>query len=158
MSIEKSEVRKDVANEETKLASSVHLHHPEIDTSEVDERKLMRKIDWHVVPWLGVLYLLNFLDRGNVANAKVSLGARCFIFKKSLTSVYWQLYNLEKDLHISDTQYAIALTVFFFPYALLEVRRARTQLSHNVDCLFVICSPRVMHYFVSHGLPYGFLH
>ena len=25
------------------------------------------------------------------------------------------------DLHISDKQYLIALTVFFFPYSLLEV-------------------------------------
>lgn len=37
----------------------------------VDERKLLRKIDWHVVPWLALLYLLNFLDRGNIGNARV---------------------------------------------------------------------------------------
>ena len=29
---------------------------------------------------------------------------------------------MEKDLHISDQQYLIALTLFFFPYALFEVR------------------------------------
>lgn len=45
----------------------------DVDTSSVDERKLMRKIDWHVVPWLAVLYLLNFLDRGNIGNAKVRI-------------------------------------------------------------------------------------
>ena len=28
---------------------------------------------------------------------------------------------MEKDLHISDQQYLIALTLFFFPYALFEV-------------------------------------
>ena len=39
---------------------------------DIDERKLMRKIDWHVVPWLALLYLLNFLDRGNIGNARVS--------------------------------------------------------------------------------------
>ena len=38
----------------------------------VDERRLMRRIDWHVVPWLALLYLLNFLDRGNIGNARVS--------------------------------------------------------------------------------------
>ena len=37
----------------------------------INERKLMRKIDWHVVPWLALLYLLNFLDRGNIGNARV---------------------------------------------------------------------------------------
>ena len=37
----------------------------------IDKRKLLRKIDWHVVPWLALLYLLNFLDRGNIGNARV---------------------------------------------------------------------------------------
>ena len=29
---------------------------------------------------------------------------------------------MEKDLGITDKQYLMALTAFFFPYALLEVR------------------------------------
>lgn len=32
-----------------------------------------------------------------------------------------QLYHLEDDIHINDTQYLLALTVFFFPYSLFEV-------------------------------------
>ena len=32
-----------------------------------------------------------------------------------------QLYNMTEDLHITDKQYLIALTVFFFPYSLFEV-------------------------------------
>ncbi len=48
------------------------VYRPEVDTSGIDEKKLMRRIDWHVVPWLALLYLLNFLDRGNIGNAKVS--------------------------------------------------------------------------------------
>ncbi|KXN83912.1 hypothetical protein AN958_00992 [Leucoagaricus sp. SymC.cos] len=78
------------------------IYRPEVDTSGVDEKKLMRRVDWHVIPWLSLLYLLNFLDRGSIGNAK--------------------LYNLEKDLGIDDNQYLIALTLFFFPYALFEVR------------------------------------
>lgn len=35
------------------------LYRPEIDVSSVNERQLMRRIDWHVIPWLAVLYLLN---------------------------------------------------------------------------------------------------
>jgi hypothetical protein len=34
----------------------------------------------------------------------------------------FQLYHMETDLGITDKQYLIALTAFFFPYALLEVR------------------------------------
>lgn len=38
-----------------------------------------------------------------------------------LEYVAGQLYNLEKDINITDKQFLIALTVFFFPYALFEV-------------------------------------
>ena len=32
-----------------------------------------------------------------------------------------KLYGLEDDLHISDDQYLLCLTLFFIPYSLLEV-------------------------------------
>ncbi|THH33543.1 hypothetical protein EUX98_g636 [Antrodiella citrinella] len=106
MSIEKKSSQESVV-QDTKLVSvrsreqlDDTVYHPEVDISSVDERKLLRKIDWHVVPWLAVLYLLNFLDRGNIGNAR--------------------LYNMQTDLHLTDKQYLIALTVFFFPYALFE--------------------------------------
>jgi len=28
----------------------------------IDEKKLMRKVDWHLIPWLCLLYLASFLD------------------------------------------------------------------------------------------------
>jgi hypothetical protein len=58
---------------ESHVDPSMPVHRPDVDTSRVDERKLMRKIDIRIVPWLAVLYLLNFLDRGSIGNAKVSL-------------------------------------------------------------------------------------
>ncbi|EIN14101.1 MFS general substrate transporter [Punctularia strigosozonata HHB-11173 SS5] len=82
------------------LPEASELYCPDVDTSHVDERRLLRKIDVRVIPCLAVLYLLNFLDRGAIGNAK--------------------LYHMEQDLHITDRQYLIALTVFFFPYALFE--------------------------------------
>jgi hypothetical protein len=35
------------------------------------ERKLITKIDLHVIPFLCIMYLLAFLDRVNIANANV---------------------------------------------------------------------------------------
>ena len=69
--------------------------------ADVDEKKLMRKVDFRLIPWLCVLYLLSFLDRSAIGNAR--------------------LYGLEKELKLTSDQYNIALTVFFFPYALFEV-------------------------------------
>ena len=31
----------------------------------VDERRLLRKLDWHLIPGLTILLLLSFLDRSN---------------------------------------------------------------------------------------------
>ncbi|KFY40781.1 hypothetical protein V495_05278 [Pseudogymnoascus sp. VKM F-4514 (FW-929)] len=64
-------------------------------------RKLTRKCDLHVVPPLFVLFLLAFLDRTNIGNAKIQ--------------------GLEDGLNLSGPQYNIALFVFFIPYILFEV-------------------------------------
>lgn len=52
------------------------VYNAHIDVSGVDERKLLRKLDWWLVPWLSFLYLLSFLDRTSIGNAKVSHGLR----------------------------------------------------------------------------------
>ncbi|KAG8745990.1 hypothetical protein FRC10_006554 [Ceratobasidium sp. 414] len=83
------------------LATEVPTYHAGVDTSGIDEKKLLRKIDLRLIPWLSLLYLLSFLDRTSIGNAK--------------------LYSLEKDLGLTDKQYLIALTIFFFSYAIFEV-------------------------------------
>ena len=45
---------------------NLKLFNPEVDTSGVDERKLIRKIDMALIPWLSFLYLLSFLDRTSI--------------------------------------------------------------------------------------------
>lgn len=47
------------------------VYNPGVDVSGIDERKLMRKVDSRTVPWLAFLYLLAFLDRSSIGNAKV---------------------------------------------------------------------------------------
>lgn len=42
-----------------------------VDVSGIDEAKLIRKIDWQLLPWLSLLHLLSFLDRTSIGNAKV---------------------------------------------------------------------------------------
>ncbi|KZV65193.1 MFS general substrate transporter [Peniophora sp. CONT] len=77
------------------------IYAADVNASGVDERKLMRKVDLRLIPWLSLLYLLSFLDRTNIGNAK--------------------LCGLEEDLKITDRQYLLTLTIFFFPYAFFEV-------------------------------------
>ncbi|KAI8162580.1 putative transporter [Colletotrichum sp. SAR 10_70] len=82
----------------TTLASFAHL----------DEKKILRKasalikiMDIRLIPMLALLYLLSFLDRGNIGNAKIE--------------------GLQEDLGMTSDQYNWCLTVFFFTYAAFEV-------------------------------------
>ncbi len=42
-----------------------------VDTSGVDPKKVLLKMDLHLIPMLALLYLLSFLDRGNIGNARI---------------------------------------------------------------------------------------
>lgn len=66
----------------------------------VIERKLIWRLDWILIPWLCFLYLIAFLDRTNIGNAKIA--------------------HLTDDLGMSTTQYNLTLTIFFISYALFE--------------------------------------
>ncbi|KAI2784535.1 MFS general substrate transporter [Daldinia loculata] len=69
--------------------------------ADVDEKKILRKMDLRLIPMLAMLYLLSFLDRGNIGNAKIE--------------------GLQEDLRMSADEYNWCLTVFFFTYAAFEV-------------------------------------
>ncbi|KAI0442473.1 major facilitator superfamily domain-containing protein [Xylaria telfairii] len=83
--------RIDAMASETTFESFAHL----------DEKKILRKMDMRLIPMLALLYLLAFLDRGNIGNAKIE--------------------GLQEDLKITNDQYNLCLTVFFFSYAAFEV-------------------------------------
>ncbi|GAM87794.1 hypothetical protein ANO11243_058220 [Dothideomycetidae sp. 11243] len=67
----------------------------------VNETSLIRKLDLRILPGVVLLYLLSFLDRSNVANAKLD--------------------GLTKDLHMTGNQYLTGLTLFFVGYISFEV-------------------------------------
>jgi MFS transporter, ACS family, DAL5 transporter family protein len=73
----------------------------DVDISSVDERAVLRKMDLRLMPMLTLLYLLSFLDRGNIGNAKIE--------------------GLVESLHMTEPQYNWCLTVFFFTYCAFEV-------------------------------------
>jgi sugar phosphate permease len=69
--------------------------------AHLSERAILRKMDLRLIPMLALLYLLSFLDRGNIGNAKIE--------------------GLVEDLGMTGAQYNWTLTVFFFTYAAFEV-------------------------------------
>ena len=55
-----------IVEEKGSVELAPRLYNADVDTSGVDERKLMRKIDMRLIPWLSLLYLLSFLDRTSI--------------------------------------------------------------------------------------------
>ncbi|KAF5015844.1 hypothetical protein F66182_12675, partial [Fusarium sp. NRRL 66182] len=37
--------------------------------SEEEKAKALRRLDWNLIPLLGVLYMLSYIDRSNLGNA-----------------------------------------------------------------------------------------
>ncbi|KAJ5514910.1 hypothetical protein N7463_004462 [Penicillium fimorum] len=64
-------------------------------------RNVLWKLDIHILPILALLFLMSFLDRTNVGNAKI--------------------LGLEADLSITDHQYDIGLAVFYLTYICSEL-------------------------------------
>ncbi|KDN72171.1 hypothetical protein CSUB01_12166 [Colletotrichum sublineola] len=64
-------------------------------------RAVVRKVDYRLVPIMGLLYLLSHIDRGNIGNAKIE--------------------GMDKDLGLVGNQYNIASTIFFVPYIIFEI-------------------------------------
>ena len=58
-------------SEDSSERDTTFIYNAHVDVSGVDEAKLIRKIDWRLLPWLSFMYLLTFLDRMSIGNAKV---------------------------------------------------------------------------------------
>ncbi|KAL8761733.1 MAG: hypothetical protein Q9184_002175 [Pyrenodesmia sp. 2 TL-2023] len=65
-----------------------------------EERLVLRKFDRHLVLFIALLYMLGFLDRSNIGNAKIA--------------------GLSDDLDLSSSQYEWTLRSFYITYILFE--------------------------------------
>ncbi|PSK43117.1 hypothetical protein B9Z65_7071 [Elsinoe australis] len=82
--------------------SSSRVSSPDQDVlDEREEKRILRKVDLHLLIPLWFLFLIGFMDRINLGNVR--------------------LLGLEKDLHLKGNQFNIALQVFFVTYILFDI-------------------------------------
>ncbi|KAJ7581787.1 major facilitator superfamily domain-containing protein [Mycena floridula] len=72
------------------------------DMTEAEKKALYRKIDWHLLPMLAVLFTMSFVDRGNIGNA-LSLG---------------MVHDLRLDIGVRAN---LVTAIFYIAYAMFEV-------------------------------------
>ncbi|RYN59246.1 hypothetical protein AA0118_g6803 [Alternaria tenuissima] len=73
---------------------SYELHTPD------EDRRVLKKLDRRLVAFMALLYMLSFLDRSNIGNARIA--------------------GLADDLKLSSTQYEWLLWAFYITYILFE--------------------------------------
>lgn len=74
----------------------------DLEMTPEEHKHILRVIDWAILPYCTLLYLLSFLDRVNIGQAAVA--------------------GLRTDLHMTTgNKYQIALSVFFIGYIVVEV-------------------------------------
>ncbi|KAL3443594.1 major facilitator superfamily domain-containing protein [Aspergillus insuetus] len=64
--------------------------------SDNEKKKAFRKLDWNLIPLLGVLYMLSYIDRGNVGNAYTA--------------------GMGEDWGITSNQYSWIITAYYIAY------------------------------------------
>jgi MFS family permease len=89
------------------VADAVYRRMPEsirnLSDDEVKSinKKLVRKVDLFVLPTIGILYILNYIDRQNLAAAK--------------------LQGIMEDLNMSTEQFATAVSILFVGYLPFQI-------------------------------------
>lgn len=94
---EKYSHKESLAGEKLSNEDSPRFLLPSVDVRRVPWWKL----DVQILPIVTIMYLLNFLDRGNIGNARVA--------------------GLQANLGMTDSQYSLLLTATLIPYALVEI-------------------------------------
>ncbi|KAJ7497619.1 major facilitator superfamily domain-containing protein [Mycena latifolia] len=100
MSALNTEKEKD-SYEADEIRDSSPTKETDVEITDIARKKILRKLDVHLLPFVSLLYLLSFLDRANIGNAKVA--------------------GMAKDADLTGFRYNTIAAVFFIPYALAEV-------------------------------------
>ena len=95
MSLEKQDIKN------VDMITEIPTHSMPSGIDDEVEKNLVRKIDKFIIPVVMVTYLLCFLDRVNIGNAR--------------------LYGLEDDLHLRGNQYQTAVSALFATYVVVEI-------------------------------------
>lgn len=90
---------KPTASEKTASTHGAEVPVPAWDPSA--ERAFVRKLDLLIFPTMIVLFILNFIDRNNFANARLS--------------------GLESDLGLSDVEYQTCISILLVGYVAMQV-------------------------------------
>ncbi|KEY72638.1 hypothetical protein S7711_06272 [Stachybotrys chartarum IBT 7711] len=93
------------------LSPKPSLDVPGLETVDLSNKEMEKRIVWkqdiRILPWICVTYLLNYLDRVNLGNAR------------TLNNDTPE-DNIVQQLNLTGQRYNVAVALFFVPYVLME--------------------------------------
>ncbi|KAJ7069337.1 MFS general substrate transporter [Mycena amicta] len=101
MSSEKNEKEEVVLEEHSDVPTLPPLPGPGTPERVALERRLIRKLDYRLLPTIFIIYIMNYIDRNGITTAR--------------------LKGLEQDLGLSDLQYSVVLSILFVSYCPFQV-------------------------------------
>lgn len=118
------------SSDEKKNANREHI--PDTEANNIDvatsveisaelDKHITRKLDTRLTPWLFGMWLLAFIDRSNIGNARID--------------------GLADDLKLDANRFNIALVVFYVPYICYDVPSnlliKHFRAGHYLPCLLI---------------------
>ncbi|KAJ5414582.1 pantothenate transporter [Penicillium cosmopolitanum] len=91
--------------------------------SSVEEKRLLRRIDWHLIPLLAIIYMLKSVDFTNVCESDLIgnlLLTRLGQVSYARTMDKGTPYNILTELKMTSDQYNLVTTMYYIPYILAE--------------------------------------
>ncbi|KAF2123074.1 major facilitator superfamily domain-containing protein [Lophiotrema nucula] len=117
---------KEEAFSKDEMTTAVYQRMPEslrnLSDNEVAalEKKLVRKLDLIILPIIGILYILNYVDRQNLAAAK--------------------LQGITDDLNMTTQQFATAVSILFVGYLPLQIPSNLLITKFSRPGLYICCA------------------
>ncbi|KAF1836160.1 MFS general substrate transporter [Decorospora gaudefroyi] len=114
-----SSMEKGVIVQDTPVSPTDSTLEPPFDRAA--ERRLLRKLDFRILPVLWILYLVNFIDRANIGNAKIQ--------------------GMEKELNLIGQRFNISVWVFNLGYLVagIPLQIAFKKYGPKSLCVMMFC-------------------
>ncbi|KAJ9646425.1 hypothetical protein H2199_002474 [Coniosporium tulheliwenetii] len=90
-----------------------------VEKTDPAEIRLVKKLDWRIMPTLWAMYFLNYLDRNAIAQARLN--------------------DLEDDLNLKGSQYNTCISILFVGYLLMQVPSNMLMSSNKIRPSIYMC-------------------
>jgi MFS transporter, ACS family, tartrate transporter len=111
------------------------------DSISIDEKALVRKIGWRIIPFVFVLYIVSYLDRANIGyaalqmNKELALSSEAFGFVSGIFFIGYFLFEVPSNVMLNKFGARVWIARILLTWGLVAVLSAFVQ---NATQLYVL--------------------